>query len=160
MDAPTTTPAQSRHNHPMYPDTWQPEPGTLYTIIQFQGTEDQVQCVVQQISHTTAVVLHIDASATMPPDAWERLPRGLLSASQQALVREDLRHTKREDIAVILHLSPQTITTYRTTIRRKFLTIPAEERPLWMQIWLRYFPGTRAGRTGVPRDAQPRAKRA
>ncbi|GAB4201895.1 MAG: hypothetical protein OHK0022_24390 [Roseiflexaceae bacterium] len=158
MNAPIT-PAHSRNSHPMYPDTWQPEPGTLYTIIQFQGTEDQVQCVVQQISRTTAVVLHIDASATLTPDAWERLPRGFLSASQQALVREDLRHTKREDIAQTLHLSPQTITTYRTTIRKKFLSIPPEKRPTWMQIWLRYFPGAKGGRVGE-KGAQSRAKHA
>ncbi|HEU4321910.1 MAG TPA: hypothetical protein VFS21_02065 [Roseiflexaceae bacterium] len=60
---------------------------------------------------------------------------------QKEIVRADLRHTKRRLIAQQLCISPNTITAYRTSIRKKFLALPEEQRPVWVQAWLRHFPG-------------------
>ncbi len=131
-----------------------PQPGEGITarpefsaIVRLQGPEDRVIFYVEQLAHTIPVTLSIDISTTLPPDAWEHLPPRFLTAVQQGIVREDLRMTKRTLIAAALCISPNTITAYRTTIRKKFLSIPEEQRPLWMHIWLRRFPGSR----GTPR---------
>ncbi|GAB4198207.1 MAG: hypothetical protein OHK0022_17220 [Roseiflexaceae bacterium] len=151
MDAPTTT----GHPQPIlwtFASTWKPEPGSSYTVIHVHGNDDGVMRMVEQLGSTATIVVHIDASATMPPDAWDHLPPHFLTPTQQAIVREDLRGTKRTLMAQTFHLCPATITCYRTAIRKKFLSIPPEERPLWMQIWLRNFPGTKDFPAGPPKN--------
>ncbi|GAB4208405.1 MAG: hypothetical protein OHK0022_37900 [Roseiflexaceae bacterium] len=144
MDTPTTTPGQTQLIQWTFAGSWKPEPGSTYAIVQFHGSDERLMRMVEQLGSTATIVLHIDASATMPSDAWDHLPPYFLTPMQQAIVREDLRGTKRTLIAQTFHISPATITSYRTTIRKKFLSIPAEQRPLWMQIWLRYFPGMKS----------------
>ncbi|HEU4327762.1 MAG TPA: hypothetical protein VFS21_31790 [Roseiflexaceae bacterium] len=112
-------------------------------IVRLQGPEDRVIFYVEQLARTIPVTLNVDISTTLPSDAWDHLPPRFLTAVQQGIVREDLRMTKRTLIAAALFISPNTITAYRTTIRKKFLTIPEEQRPLWMHIWLRRFPGNK-----------------
>lgn len=110
-------------------------------ILHLQGPEDRVIFYVEQLARIIPLMLNVDVSTMLPPDAWDHLPPRLLTTVQQGIVREDLRMTKRTLIAAALCISPNTITAYRTTIRKKFLSIPEEQRPLWMQIWLRRFPG-------------------
>ncbi|GAB4108519.1 MAG: hypothetical protein OHK0022_60000 [Roseiflexaceae bacterium] len=157
MDAPTTNPGQPQPILWTFASTWKPEPGSTYTIVQFHGTDHQLMHMVEQIGSSATIVLHIDASVTMPPDAWDHLPPHFLTPMQQTIVREDLRGTKRNLIAQTFHISPATVTAYRTAIRKKFLSLPPEERPLWMQIWLRSFPGMQEFPADLP--DKPRRKR-
>ncbi|GAB4108506.1 MAG: hypothetical protein OHK0022_59950 [Roseiflexaceae bacterium] len=156
MDAPTTTPGHPEPIRWTFAGSWKPEPGSSYTIVQFHSFDQHAMRMVEQLGSTTTIVLHIDASVTMPPDAWDHLPAHFLTPTQQAIVREDLRGTKRTLIAQTFHISPATVTCYRTAIRRKFLSILPEKRPLWMQIWLRYFPGTKEFPAGQPKNPRPK----
>ncbi|GAB4207755.1 MAG: hypothetical protein OHK0022_36380 [Roseiflexaceae bacterium] len=145
--------------HRIVLDNWQPEPGHICAIIEIHGTEDQILSAIEQLGRSIDVILHIDANAIMPPDAWEHLPPRFLTPTQQAIVREDLRHTKRNLMARTLNISRHTITAYRTIIRRKFLGLPLEERPIWMQLWLRYFPGMDFAPVSRSKGTGPRTKR-
>ncbi|GAB4215394.1 MAG: hypothetical protein OHK0022_55270 [Roseiflexaceae bacterium] len=158
MDAPSTTPGHPQPIQWTFTGSWKPEPGSTYTIVQFHGADEGVMRLIEQLGSSAMLVVQIDAGVTMPPDAWDHLPPRMLTPTQQAIVREDLRGTKRTLIAQTFHISPATITAYRTTIRKKFLGIPPEQRPVWMQIWLRYFPGMQRFPAGKPADTRPRGK--
>ncbi|HEU4328235.1 MAG TPA: hypothetical protein VFS21_34175 [Roseiflexaceae bacterium] len=125
-----------------------PRPGlapplsTFFAVSRLFGAPDSVLYAVEQIARATDAVLQLDALVELPPDAWESLPPQLLNPVQQAIVREDLRHAKRRLIAQKLHISPNTVTAYRTIIRKKLLRLPTQGRPVWMLVWLRRFPGT------------------
>ncbi|HEU4323871.1 MAG TPA: hypothetical protein VFS21_12050 [Roseiflexaceae bacterium] len=117
-----------------------------------EGPQELLIPQLEQLGRSAALTLHLDASALMPADAWEQVPLNLLTTAELAIIREDLRLTKRGPMADQLHLSPRTITAYRTTIRRKLLTIPAEQRPLWALAWLRRFPGMPRSKNGEPKN--------
>ncbi|HEU4324856.1 MAG TPA: hypothetical protein VFS21_17050 [Roseiflexaceae bacterium] len=134
--------------------SWQPPPDGFFATLQIFGSPEQVQRAVEQIAQTIDVVLNMDAATVLPADAWDQLPPRLLTAVQREIVREDLRHTKRSEMARSLCVSPNTITAYRTQIRKKFSALPPEQRPLWALVWLRRFPGR-----GAPRRRGPGRKR-
>ncbi len=124
---------------------WRPRQTGFFVVMQVYGTPELVIAAVEQLARGTDLVVQMDAAIELPASAWDQLPPRLLSPVQQAIVREDLRNTKRSLMSQRLHLSPNTITAYRTEIRKRLLGLPADQRPVWVETWLRRFPGTTPG---------------
>ncbi|HEU4323124.1 MAG TPA: hypothetical protein VFS21_08220 [Roseiflexaceae bacterium] len=131
---------------------WRPPQTSLLVVMQLYGMPEQVLAAIEQVAGRTDLVLQMETAIELPASAWDQLPPKLLTPVQQAIVREDLRNTKRTLISQKLHVSPNTITAYRTQIRRRLLGLPAHQRPVWVMAWLRRFPGN----TPSPRRAVKR----
>ncbi|HEU4325136.1 MAG TPA: hypothetical protein VFS21_18490 [Roseiflexaceae bacterium] len=138
---PDEPPAEPPAHWRVLDPSWQPQQPGFFVVMQVYGTPERVLAAVEQVARGTELVLQMGTAIELPASAWDQLPPKLLTPMQQAIVREDLRNTKRTLISQRLHISPNTITAYRTQIRRRFLTLPAEARPVWIETWLRRFPG-------------------
>ncbi|GAB4201502.1 MAG: hypothetical protein OHK0022_23600 [Roseiflexaceae bacterium] len=127
---------------------WRPPPNELYVLIELRGPEHLLIPGVQRMLRAMPLALRVEATTLLPPDAWEQLPLGLFSPLEKGIIQEDLRMTSRAGIAHKLSISVHTVTTYRTRIRQKLKTLPVDQRPVWIEIWLRRFPGyPRPGRS-------------
>ncbi|GAB4199024.1 MAG: hypothetical protein OHK0022_18920 [Roseiflexaceae bacterium] len=150
---PARKPPAARHKRPdplpqppLPPPCDTPPLGTPGMTIRFHGTEDQIIAMAERLTRGLDVRLCLDACIHLPDDAWDQLPPNFLSAIERGLVREDLRHSSTEEIRNTLHISRNSIHTYRTNIRSKFLSIQPELRPVWMVAWLRRYPGAPGSR--------------
>ncbi|GAB4210383.1 MAG: hypothetical protein OHK0022_43260 [Roseiflexaceae bacterium] len=104
--------APNRPARMLFPTTWHPPADAFFAVVFFYGPQEQVMQRVEEFTRSQPhVVLHFDPTMELPSDAWDRLPPRFLTNIQQAVVREDLRGTKREVIAEKLIISPNTGTS-------------------------------------------------
>ncbi|GAB4216620.1 MAG: hypothetical protein OHK0022_57970 [Roseiflexaceae bacterium] len=117
-------------------------PPQMMAMVQLHGSLERILAIVEEIAQNPKVEIELGDNEELPPEFWEQVPVRVLNATEQALVREDLRSIKSEQIARTLGISPSTISAHRTNIRRKFNIMPEHRRPAWVQAWLRRFPGS------------------
>ena len=120
--------------------TPEPEPAELHALIQISGPQEAVAALIERLARHAAITVLAEGDLALPEDAGAELARPL-TATERALVQHDLRGEPRRRIAERLGVTPGTITVYRRLIRLKLRAVPPERRPLWMQSWLRRFPG-------------------
>lgn len=144
-DAPRPTPPK-RQPVPDQPSLPLPLDATLmrqgaFIGLRLYGPEADLVPLIERLTRELPVVLFVDAFTPLPDAVWEAFPPNFLSASERALVREDLCLYSTAEIARRLHFTRNTISTYRRRIREQFSSIAPEQRPGWMHAWLRRYPG-------------------
>ncbi|GAB4201568.1 MAG: hypothetical protein OHK0022_23750 [Roseiflexaceae bacterium] len=144
-EAPAQPPAEASAQPPeplrFLDANWQPAKDGFFIIVQVHGTPEQAVTAVERLGQCRNIILQMDTVIELPASAWDQLPQRMLTTVQQAIVREDLRNTKRKVIAEKLNIGVNTITAYRHRIRQQFFSLPEDQRPIWVQTWLRRFPG-------------------
>ncbi|GAB4207934.1 MAG: hypothetical protein OHK0022_36800 [Roseiflexaceae bacterium] len=140
---------------PPIPPRRPPQLGTLSMEIRLNGPEQDSIRMIKYLSQELPVILCVEAFVTLPDEVWSQFPERFLNRSERNIVREDLRLNSTNEVSRILHMTTRTINYYRSNIRSQFLSIPPEQRPAWMDAWLRRYPGVRPDPAGPPEGSDP-----
>lgn len=115
----------------------------MRATVTVEGTHEEIEALIRALaSGAPGVHVQVGLEVALPPGAREELAAAdMLRPVERAIVLMDLRGEPRRQIASQLELSAGTVTVYRRLIRLRLRGIPEEQRPPWMLMWLRRFPG-------------------